>query len=88
MYFGKVNNKPLIGIAEASEAFYQNPVTNLTEDQYISLVAMIIMPSTFHILDHPEWNRDRVDRIKALIEGKYVPDGLMDSSMGVYRKRC
>jgi len=82
MYFGKVNNRPLIGIVEASKVYYQKSVYNLTEEEYISLVAMLVMPGTFHILDHPEWNKDRVNRIKALIEGKYTPKGLMDQFYG------
>lgn len=82
MYFGKVNDRPLIGLAAASDAYYQQPVDKLTEDQYISLIAMIVMPGTFHILDHPEWNRERANRIKALIDGRYTPKGLMDQFYG------
>ena len=43
---------------------------------------MIVMPGTFHIIDHPEWNRDRTKRINALIAGKYKPKGLMDQFYG------
>jgi membrane peptidoglycan carboxypeptidase len=82
MYFGKVNNRSLIGLAAASDAYYQQPVNKLTEDQYISLIAMIVMPGTFHLLDHPEWNRERTDRIKALVDGGYTPKGLMDQFYG------
>jgi membrane peptidoglycan carboxypeptidase len=82
MYFGKVNNRSLIGLATASKAYYQKPVDRLTEDQYISIIAMIVMPGTFHILDHPEWNRERTNRIKALVDGRYTPKGLMDQFYG------
>ena len=82
MYFGKINNQPIIGLATASKAYYQQPVGNLTEDQYISLIAMIVMPGTFHVLNHPEWNKDRVNRIIALIEGEYIPKSLMDQFYG------
>lgn len=82
MYFGNVANRPLTGIAEAAEAYYQKSVNNLTDDQYISLIAILVMPGTFHILDHPEWNKDRANRIKALMGGKYTPKGLMDQFYG------
>ena len=82
MYFGKVNNQPLTGLIAASKAYYRQSVKNLTEDQYISLIAMLVMPGTFHILDHPKWNKDRTNRIKALVDGKYIPKGLMDQFYG------
>ena len=47
-----------------------------------SLIAMIVLPGTFHILDHPEWNQDRANRIKALVAGNYKPKGFMDQYYG------
>lgn len=82
MYFGKVGEKPVAGIKSAAAAYYRQPVDKLTEDQYISLIAMIVMPGTFHIIDHPDWNGDRTNRIKALIAGNYKPKGLMDQFYG------
>mgnify|MGYP003564611128 CR=1 FL=1 len=82
MYFGNVDGKPIVGLESAANAYYHQPVNNLTEDQYISLIAMLVMPKTFHIIEHPEWNMDRSDRIKALIAGEYKPKGLMDQFYG------
>ena len=82
MYFGNVDGKPIVGLESAANAYYQQPVNNLTEDQYISLIAMLAMPTTFHIIEHPEWNMERSNRIKALIAGEYKPKGLMDQFYG------
>lgn len=82
MYFGTVDGRPAIGLEAAANAYYGRPVRMLNEDQYISLIAMIVMPSTFHIIDHPEWNRERVNRIKDLVAGRYQPKGLMDQFYG------
>lgn len=82
MWFGNVNGKSVVGLRSAADAYYNQPVNNLTEDQYISLIAMLVTPRTFHIIEHPEWNRDRTNRIKALIDGKYQPKGLMDQFYG------
>ena len=82
IYFGKVATRPAVGLAAAARIYYQQPVSELTEDQYISLIAMIIMPTTFHLLDHPAWNRERSRRIKELVAGKYQPRGLMDQYYG------
>ena len=45
-------------------------------------IAMLVMPGTFHLLDHPEWNQERSRRIKALLSGEYKPKGLMDQYYG------
>ena len=82
MYFGRVDGKPVIGLESAANAYYREPVKRLNEEQYISLIAMLVMPGTFHILDHPEWNRDRTNRIMALVAGTYKPKGLMDQYYG------
>lgn len=82
MYFGKFAGKPIVGLASAANAFYRQPVKRLTEDHFISIVAKMVIPGAFHIIDHPEWNRDRTNRIKALIAGEYEPKGLMDQFYG------
>ena len=82
MYFGKIQGKPVIGLEETAKSYYNKSVKSLSENQFISLLAMIVMPSTFHIIDHPKWNEDRTSRIKALMNGEYKPVGLMDQFYG------
>lgn len=82
MYFGKIDKEIAIGFADASRLFYGKPFNNLTEDEYISLVAVIISPNTFNPYYHPEWNKERSERIKLLITNKYTPKGLMDLYYG------
>ncbi len=82
MYFGNLDGQPIVGLESAANTYYHQAVKRLTEDQYISLIAMIVMPGTFHIIDHSEWNMDRTNRIKALIAGEYKPKGLMDQFYG------
>lgn len=86
MYFGKINNKTVVGFADASLLFYGKSFENLTEDEYISLVAVIVSPNTFNPYYHPEWNRERVERIKLLVNNKYKPKGLMDQYYGKLSK--
>jgi monofunctional biosynthetic peptidoglycan transglycosylase len=82
VYLGRVGGEPLVGLETAAQTYYGRPLSALIEDQYISLIAMIVMPGTFHILEHPEWNEDRTNRIKALMAGTYRPAGLMDQFYG------
>jgi membrane carboxypeptidase/penicillin-binding protein len=66
------------GFESAARTYYHKSFKNLTEDEYISLVAMIIAPATFNVQQYPERNAERVARIKKLISGEYVPKGLFD----------
>lgn len=70
------------GFADAAEHYFNKAFKNLTEDEYISLVAMIIAPRTFNVKDNPASNRERSQRIKLLVAGKYRPKNLMDQYYG------
>ena len=72
------DGKPLRGFADAAEAYFGKPFGGLTHDEYLSLVAMVIAPATFHVARQPQRNADRVLRIKRLLAGEYEPSGLMD----------
>ncbi len=82
VYLGRAGGRPVYGFAQAAKAYFGKEFSQLTEDEYISLVAMIIAPSKFHVKRNPQANRDRAERIKRLIEGKYKPKGLMDLYYG------
>ncbi|MBS0435827.1 MAG: transglycosylase domain-containing protein [Proteobacteria bacterium] len=77
-YFGPDTN----GFAQASQTFFGKPFPQLNEDQYIALVAMLIAPATFDVSRYPERNRERVERIKRVVSGEYVPRGLFDLFYG------
>ncbi|MBI5657707.1 MAG: transglycosylase domain-containing protein [Geobacter sp.] len=74
------------GFAQASAAFFGKPFADLTEDEYIALVAMLIAPATFDVKRYPERNRERVERIKRVASGEYVPRGLFDVFYGKLAK--
>ncbi len=78
LYFGHAHGKEIRGFEQAAQVYYGKSFESLTEDEYLSLVAMIIAPNTFHPLTHPEKSAQRVRRIKKLIAGEYKPRGLMD----------
>jgi membrane peptidoglycan carboxypeptidase len=70
------------GFAEASAYYFDTEFSDLSDDEYLALVAMIIAPATFNIDDHPERNALRVSRMKAVINGEYIPKGLCDLYYG------
>lgn len=70
--------KNVTGLSSAAEHYYQKSVRDLSEDEFISIVAMIIDPKRFNINSHPENNKARTDAIKRMLSGEYVPKGLFD----------
>ena len=88
VYLGRVNRKPVYGLFDAAKYYYGKSVSELSRDEYISIVAMIIAPKTFNIQTNPEANKNRVEHIKKMISGEYKPKGLMDLYYGgkTYRK--
>jgi membrane peptidoglycan carboxypeptidase len=46
---GNVDEEHAIGFDKAAQLYCGKPFQLLTEDEYISLVAMIIAPRTFHL---------------------------------------
>jgi len=69
----------IVGFADASEYFYEKFFNELTEDEYISLVAMLNLPRQYNIKSNPEANSMRVHRIKKVLSGEYTPKGLFDT---------
>jgi hypothetical protein len=74
------------GFYDAAGCYFGKKVKDLTKDEYLSLVAMIIAPVNFGLQEHPDANAERVKRIKALLNGKYEPKGLMDIYYGALDK--
>ena len=70
------------GFVQASEYYFGKPFDELTDDEYLALVAMIVAPATFNLEDYPERNATRVSRMKAVIDGDYAPQGLCDLYYG------
>jgi len=78
VWLGTHNGTPVHGFGEAADVYYNKSFNDVTHDEYLALVAMVIAPFRFHIENQPEGNADRVYRIKSLLSGEYQPSGLMD----------
>jgi hypothetical protein len=50
----------------------------LSDDEYLSLIAMLIGPNQYSLFEAPKKNKERVARIKAVLNGEYKPRGLTD----------
>lgn len=78
IYMGTKNDKKIYGIFEASEKLYRKKVSELSDDEYLSLIAMLIAPHKFDLKNNIENNKLRVDRIKRVLSGEYIPKSLND----------
>ena len=74
MYFGN----GAYGLSDAADCYFGKSVAELTEDEYIALIACLIDPEHLNTKDHPSANAQRVRRIKRLLSGAYSPRGLFD----------
>jgi membrane carboxypeptidase/penicillin-binding protein len=70
--------KDVIGLKQASYFYYHKENKQLTTDEYLSIIAMIISPKKYNILKEPVKNKKRVDRIKRYLSEDYQPTGLFD----------
>jgi membrane carboxypeptidase/penicillin-binding protein len=74
MYFG--DNQ--YGIVDAAKHYYSKEVNKLNEEEYISLIASLIAPAILNKKNNPEGNHERVERIKKMLTGEYIPRSLLD----------
>ena len=62
-HFGWRDGRPIIGLAAAARAYYGREVGQLSDRQFLSLVAMLMAPRDLNPRDHPAANAERVRRI-------------------------
>jgi membrane carboxypeptidase/penicillin-binding protein len=83
-YLGHDNQGPVTGFADAARHYYGRELSAITDDQYLSLVAMLIAPDKLDPLRYPSQNAERVARIKRLLDGQCAPIDLKDVTL----ERC
>lgn len=82
--FGQDGDRWIVGFPDAARTYYGRPLQELSDDQFLGLVAMLIAPDTFHPRRHPEAHAERVKRIQALVAHRCRPRGWWD----VYLAGC
>ena len=76
--FGQVDGVAVIGFEEASQVYFGKAFSELSEEEYIGLVAMIAVPNRFSVRYQTEAHDERVRRIHRLLAGECVPNGWGD----------
>ena len=83
-YFGEWDGAALIGFPAAARQLYGQAVQDLSREQFVSLVAMLVGPNHFHPLRNPKAHAQRVARIENLLAGRCHPADWQD----VYLEAC
>lgn len=78
VYLGSIDGREVRGFTAAAREYFNKRFDQLTDDEYLALVAMIIAPDGYSVRYKPEKNRGRVERLKAVLSGRYQPKGLRD----------
>ncbi|GEM_PF-3555644 len=66
------------GLFAASQFYYDKRPEDLTEDEFISLIAVLNDPQRLNPKDNPAANQERVRRIKRYLNGEYAPKNVFD----------
>ena len=83
-YLGASEGGEAIGFAQGARVYFDKPFAELTEDEYVALVAMLIAPDTCNVLRQPKLHAERVLRIQRLLAGECAPNTWSD----VWLKGC
>jgi membrane peptidoglycan carboxypeptidase len=75
-YLGHEAGEAVHGFAAASESYFGTSFGELTDDEFLALVAMLINPNA--LKPHTPANRERVERIRRYVTGDYRPEHVMD----------
>jgi membrane carboxypeptidase/penicillin-binding protein len=77
-HLGQVEGREVLGFAAASQAYFGKAFSELIEEEYLGLVAMLAGPGSFNVRYRPEANEERVRRVSRLVAGECTPNGWMD----------
>jgi len=78
VYLGSRDGHDVRGFSAASEEYFGKPFAQISDEEYLQLLAMILAPDKFSIATHPDKNRERVQRIRRLLAGECRPVGVQD----------
>ncbi len=80
-HFGAVKGRRIVGFADAARGFYGREFADLTDRQFLGLVAMMMAPKTYDPIRQPKANAGRVRRIEAMLAGRCRPQRLRDVAL-------
>jgi len=83
-YLGEGPKGPVYGFGEGARVYYGKPLTALSDDQFLGLVAMLTAPNIFNPRTAPAAHARQLGRVKKLLADECHSQGLTDR----YFKAC
>ncbi len=84
VYMGRQGNRQIYGFPDAARAYFGKDARQLSRQEIVTLVAMMIAPNTYHPVRDPRALAERARRIERLLRGGCRPRGVRD----VYYADC
>jgi len=75
-YMGNEDGRAIHGFADAAKTYFKRDFKELTDEEFLELVAMLIGPNAYK--PHTPANKERVKRIHRYLSGEYRPTSLLD----------
>ena len=72
-YMGTHNGRRVTGLSQAAQEYFGKDFQNLTDQEYLALVAVIVAPEKYSPAIYPGENENRVARIRRIIAGTCKP---------------
>jgi membrane carboxypeptidase/penicillin-binding protein len=79
-YMGTNYGKSVIGLKSASNTYFEKSISELSNDEFITLVAMLKAPDFFHPIKGSEELKIRVANINKILDGTCKASGWLDTS--------
>lgn len=79
VYMGQHNRKAVTGLSAAANAYFSKNFSDLSEDEFVTLVAMIKAPNSYHPVNDTRQLQLRVFKIKSILAGTCEPSGWFDT---------
>lgn len=67
-YLGNVEGKPVFGFPAAATAYYGKSLGQISDSEYLSLIAMLEAPNRDHVILRPKANTERVAWIRQQVQ--------------------
>ena len=80
VYMGTHDGAQVQGLPDAALRYVGKPLAQLSDQEFIGLVAMVKAPNQYHPSKAPVEHARRAARIAALAAGQCQPDGWLDTS--------
>jgi len=77
-YLGSSNGRGVVGFEAAAATYHGKDLSELSGDEFLGIVAMLLAPNYYHPERNPELHAQRVKRIRAIIGGQCEPGGWLD----------